>query len=100
MKQTIKVSIDGQELTGVHQLEWEALRKEVTSTGAVGVANNTGQIGLALNDHTAVRLWLHEDQLGYAVVDVLDGRTNAHLARVDVELFGMVPPRLDQKRTK
>lgn len=100
MKQTIKVSVDSQELTGVHQVEWETLRKEVTRSGAIGVANNTGLIGLALNDHTAVRLWIHEDLLGYVVVDVLDGRTNARLARVDAELFGMVPPRLGQKRTK
>lgn len=100
MKQTIKVSIDSQELTGVHQQEWETLRKEVTTAGAIGVANNTGVIGLTLNDHAAVRLWIHEDALGYVVVDVLDGRTNAHLARVDAELFGMVPPRLTQKRTK
>jgi hypothetical protein len=99
-RQTIDVAIDGQELAGTHTLQWQTMRREITGQGALGVANHTGLVGLTLNDHVAVRLWLHEDRNGYVVVDVLDGRTNDRIARVDVELQDMVPPRRGAKRPK
>ena len=95
-RQTVTVAIDANELAGT-ELSWETKRKEITQEGALGVANNTGLVGLTLNGQTAVRLWLHEDETGYVVVDVLDGRTNERVARVDVELFGATPPRRDAK---
>lgn len=98
LRQAITVSIDANEI--IPTLSWETKRKEITREGALGVANNTGLVGLALNGTPVVRLWLHEDELGYVVVDVLDARTGEHLARVDPELFGVVAPRTGQKVRK
>lgn len=99
-RQTIHVAIDGGELEGTHSLQWETMRREITGQGALGVANHTGLIGVTLNSHVAVRLWLHEDRNGYVVIDVLDARTDERVARVDVELFGLVPPRLGAKHQR
>lgn len=99
-RQTIDVAIDGNELAGTHSLEWQTTRKEISREGALGVANNTGLIGLTLNGHVALRLWIHEDVHGYTVVDVLDGRSNEVLERIDVELYGMVPPRMGAKHPR
>lgn len=95
LPQTITVSIDAQDLVPGQQ--WTTKRREVTEQGALGVANNTGLLGVALNGMTAVRLWLHEDRSGYAVLDVLDAQSNERLARVEVELQGLVPPRMGSK---
>lgn len=92
-RQGITVAVDANEIPGTHELQWETVRKDVTPEGALGVANNTGLVGLTVNGQVAVRLWLHEDESGYVVVDVLDGRTNERIARSDVELYGAVPPR-------
>lgn len=96
-RQTVTVAIDANELAGTHELQWQTMRKDITPDGALGVANNTGLVGLTLNGQTTVRLWLHEDETGYVVVDVLDGRTNERVARIDAELFGATPPRRDAK---
>jgi hypothetical protein len=100
LRQTITVAIDGQELAGAHSLEWETKRKEITAAGALGVANHTGVIGVLLNGHAAVRLWLHEDESGYVVIDVVDGQNGAHLARMHAELGGLVPPRTGSKQRR
>lgn len=92
-RQTIVVSIDGQELAGTQTVLGTTMRKEITHEGALGVANNTGIITLMLNGHAAVRLWLHEDRMGHAVVSVIDVPQDKHLGVVDVELYDLVPPR-------
>lgn len=92
-RQTIIISVDGQELAGTQSVIGETKRKEITEAGALGVANHTGIITLMLNGHPAVRLWLHEDRSGHAVIDVIDTTRDAKLGAVDVELYGLVPPR-------
>lgn len=92
-RQTIVVSIDGQELAGTQTVLGQTLRREITRDGALGVANHTGIIDLQLNGHPAVRLWLHEDKLGHAVIDVIDVPRDVRLGVVDVELYDLVPPR-------
>jgi hypothetical protein len=99
-RQTIRVSVDGQELAGAHALEWETKRREITRDGALGVANHTGIVRLLLNDHPAVTLWLHEDDQGYVVIDVFDGQNQDFLGRQHAELGGLVPPRTGSKVRK
>jgi hypothetical protein len=100
MKQAITVAVDGQELTGVNLLQWETKRKEITPSGALGVANHTGVVSLMLNGHNAVTLWLHEDEEGYVVIDCFDGQNRKHLGRMHAELGGLVPPRTAAKVKK
>lgn len=96
-RQGIEVSIDANEI--IPTLKWDTKRKEITSQGALGVANNTGLVGLALNGKTVVHLWVHEDRDGYVVVTVYDDKRQA-IATVDVELHGHVPPRMGAKAKK
>jgi len=91
-RQTIVVAIDAQELIGQHEVG-ETKRREITPEGALGIANNTGIIQLTLNDKPALRLTLREDKLGHAVIEVVDTTRNEKLGVVDVELYGLVPPR-------
>lgn len=98
-RQTVEVAIDANELAGVHSLQWSTYRRDITPEGAIGVANNTGLIGLLINGQPAARLWIHEDELGYVVVDVLD-HESVVVARLDAELHGIVPPRLGSKTQK
>ena len=100
LRQTIKVSVDGQELAGTQALTWETKRKEITAQGALGVANHTGVVTLDLNGKAAVVLWLHEDESGYVVVDVFDGHDRHHLGRMYAELAGLVPPRTGSKQRR
>lgn len=97
-RQTIEVSVDIGEL--VDSLSWNVMRKAIDSDGAKGVGDGFGLITLRINKHTAVVLQLHEDQLGYVVVDVFDGHNRSHLGRVDTELYGHVPPRMEAKIRK
>lgn len=97
MKQTIAVTVSGQELAGVEVLQWETKRKEITRSGALGVANHTGQVTLELNGHPAVLLWLHEDESGYVVIDLFDAQNQTFLGRQHAELGGLVPPRTEAK---
>lgn len=99
MRQAITVAVDGQELAGVHSLQWETKRKEITQQGALGVANNTGLVGLRLNGHTAAQLWIHEDAMGHVVIDVLNHK-NQVVARLEPELYGQVPPRTGSKEPR
>lgn len=100
MRQAITVAIDGQELAGIHSLQWETKRREITRDGALGVASHTGIITLDLNGKPAVLLWLHEDEQGYVVVDVYDAQNRAHLGRQHAELGGLVPPRPGAKEPR
>jgi len=92
-RQTIVLSIDAQELAGTQTVLGETLRREITRDGALGIANHTGILDLLINGHPAVRLWLHEDKVGHAVIDVIDTTRDVRLGRVDVELYDLVPPR-------
>lgn len=92
-RQTITITIDGQELDGTQTVLGETKRREITREGALGVANHTGILDIRLNGHPAVRLWLHEDRVGHAVIDVIDVTRDVRLGAVDVELYGLVPPR-------
>ena len=98
MKQTIEVTIDAQEITGLAAAEWKTLRKEITPDGALGVANNTGFLSLSLNGHVTVSLFLHEVD-GKVVVTVLNGKGQA-IGRTYPEDDGFVPPRNQKVRTK
>lgn len=99
-RQAITVAIDGQELAGVHSLQWETKRREITPNGALGVANHTGIVTLELNGKPAVLLWLHEDESGYVVIDCFDAQNQQHLGRQHAELGGLVPPRTESKQRK
>lgn len=94
-RQSVRVEVDAGELFGGQ--EWSTLRRDIDEHGALHIADGFGVLGLKVNGHTAVQLRLHEDELGYVVLDVIDGRTAERLARLDVELFGMVPPRHGSK---
>ncbi len=92
-RQSIVVTIDGQHLPGTAPVLGETKRREITREGALGVANHTGILTIMLNDQAAVRLWLHEDKMGHAVIDVIDVPRDVRLGVVDVELYDLVPPR-------
>lgn len=92
-RQTIVVAIDAQDLPGTQHELGTTKRKEITPDGALGVANNTGIIELMVGGHSAVRLRLFEDKLGQAVIEVTDLTRKVSLGIVDVELYGLVPPR-------
>lgn len=92
-RQHITLSVDAQELAGTQTVLGTTMRKEITADGALGVANHTGIIDLQLNGRSAVRLWLHEDRMGHAVISVIDVTRDVMLGTVDVELYDLVPPR-------
>ncbi|QWY80157.1 hypothetical protein SEA_GRASSBOY_78 [Microbacterium phage Grassboy] len=92
-RQTITVSIDAQDLPGTQHVLGTGKRAEITSAGMLGVANNTGVLDLLVNDHTAVRMVIHEDKLGHAVIQVYDMTQQKVVGVVDIELYGLVPPR-------
>lgn len=96
-RQTIIVTIDTQDLPGTQPELGRTLRKEITPDGALGVANNTGVVEMALNGHPAVRLHLREDAMGHAVIEVTDLLARKRLGAVDVELYSLVPPRMGAK---
>jgi hypothetical protein len=100
LRQSITVSIGAQELAGIALQQWETKRKEITKEGALGVANHTGCITLDVNGTPAVLLWLHEDELGYVVIDVFDAQNRQHLGRQQTELGGLVPPRTESKQKR
>lgn len=94
-RQTITVAIDAQDLPGTQHVVGSGLRKEITPAGMLGVANNTGVIELLISGHSAVRMRIVEDKMGHAVIVVEDTTRNTYLGTVDIELYGLVPPRRD-----
>lgn len=90
---TITLAIDAQDLPGMQHELGVTKRREITPDGALGVANNTGIVELMVNGHPAVRLRLFEDKVGHAVIEVTDLTARTPLGVVDVELYGLVPPR-------
>lgn len=96
-RQTIVVTVDTQGLPGTQPELGSAMRKEITPEGALGVANNTGIIEVCLNGHAAVRLHLREDSMGHAIIEVTDVPARQRMGAVDVELYGLVPPRMGAK---
>lgn len=92
-RQTIVVSISAQDLPGTQHVLGQGLRKEITDNGMLGVANNTGILELVINDHPAIRMVIREDRMHHAVIDVTDLTARKHLGTVDIELYGLVPPR-------
>lgn len=96
-RQTITVSLNAQDLPGMQHVVGEGKRREITPDGMLGVANHTGVLELMLNDHVAIRMRIFEDRMGHAVIQVDDATRNVALGIVDVELYGLVPPRMDAK---
>ncbi|UVG34443.1 hypothetical protein SEA_GAZEBO_74 [Microbacterium phage Gazebo] len=92
-RQTITVSIDAQDLPGTQHVLGTGKRAEITPAGMLGVANNTGVLDLLVNDHTAVRMVIREDKFGHAVIQVHDMTQQKMVGVVDIELYGLVPPR-------
>jgi len=92
-RQTIVVAIDAQDIPGTQHELGVTKRKEITPAGALGIANHTGILELMVGGHSAVRLRLYEDKVGHAVVEVTDLTRQVVLGVVDVELYGLVPPR-------
>ncbi|QIG59083.1 hypothetical protein SEA_SADLAD_76 [Microbacterium phage SadLad] len=92
-RQGIAISIDAQDLPGTQHVLGIGMRKEITPAGMLGVANNTGLLELLVNGHGAVRMRIHEDKVGHAVIEVTDTTRNVVLGVVDIELYGLVPPR-------
>lgn len=92
-RQTITISIDAQDLPGTQHVLGTGKRAEITPQGMLGVANNTGMLDLLVNDHTAIRMVIHEDKVGHAVIQVYDMTQQKVLGIVDIEVFGLVPPR-------
>lgn len=92
-RQTITVSIDAQDLPGTQHVLGTGKRAEITPAGMLGVANNTGVLDLLINDHTAIRMVIHEDKVGHAVIQVYDMTQQKVMGIVDIELYGFVPPR-------
>lgn len=92
-RQTITVSLNAQDIPGMQHVIGEGLRKEITPLGMLGVANNTGIIELMLNNHIAIRMVIAEDKVGHAVIHVYDMTQQKQMGVVDIEVFGLVPPR-------
>lgn len=92
-RQTITVSIDAQDLPGTQHVLGTGKRTEITPEGMLGVANNTGVLELLINDHPALRMTILEDKMGHAVIQVYDVTHHVLLGVVDIELYGLVPPR-------
>lgn len=92
-RQTITVSINAQDLPGTQHVVGEGKRSEITPAGMLGVANNTGVIELMINNHIAVRMVIAEDRVGHAVIHVHDMTQQKPMGVVDIEVFGLVPPR-------
>lgn len=92
-RQTITVSLNAQDIPGMQHVIGEGKRSEITEFGMLGVANHTGIVELMINNHVAIRLLIHEDKVGHAVIDVYDTTRNTRLGVVDIELYGLVPPR-------
>lgn len=98
LAQTVKVAIDAGEMFGSQ--EWSTYRRDIDRHGALNIGDGFGVIGVRIGDATALQLRIHEDAQGYVVLDIIDGRTAKQLAKVDVELSGLVPPRRGAKVTK
>lgn len=92
-RQTIAVAIDAQDLPGTQHELGVTRRKEITAAGALGIANHTGILQLLVGGLPAVQLRLFEDKVGHAVIEVTDVTRHVVLGIVDVELYGLVPPR-------
>lgn len=92
-RQTITVAINAQDLPGTQHELGRGLRKEITPAGMLGVANNTGIIELMISGHVAVRMVIAEDKVGHAVIHVHDMTQQKPMGVVDIEVFGLVPPR-------
>ncbi|QNJ55575.1 hypothetical protein SEA_PHINKY_84 [Microbacterium phage Phinky] len=99
-RQTITISIDAQDLPGTQHVLGEGKRSEITPAGMLGVANNTGMLELLINGHSAVRLSIVEDRYGHGVIQVHDTTRNVPLGVVDIELYGLVPPRRNAQPRK
>lgn len=99
-RQTITVSIDTQDIPGTQHVLGEGKRSEITPAGMLGVANNTGMFDLLINGHSAVRMVIHEDKVGHAVIQVYDMTQQKVLGAVDIELYGLVPPRRNAQPRK
>lgn len=95
-RQTITVSIDAGELAGQSQLQWSTLRRDIDEHGALKIGDGFGVLTIAINGHAAAHLKLHEDNLGYVVLDVVHAHTGQRV-QFDVELYGLVPPRHESK---
>lgn len=92
-RQTIPVAIDAQDIPGTQHELGVTKRGEITAAGALGVANHTGILELMVGGRGAVRMHLFEDKVGHAVIEVTDLTQNKVMGRVDIEVFGLVPPR-------
>ena len=97
-RQKVTVEVDAGEMFGSQS--WDTTRGDIDEHGALHIADGFGVLGLKINGNTAAQLHLHEDRHGYVVLDVVDGHTDERLARIDVELYGMVPPRRGNKGRK
>lgn len=99
-RQTITVAINAQDLPGTQHVLGTGLRKEITPAGMLGVANNTGIIELMVSGHVAIRMVIAEDRVGHAVIHVHDMTQQKPMGVVDIEVFGLVPPRRDAQPRK
>lgn len=99
-RQTIEVSIDAQNLPGTQHSLGVTKRREITAVGALGVANHTGILQLLINQHPAIRFELYEDPMRHAVIRVVDATRDVVLGTVDIELYGLVPPRMEAPEKK
>lgn len=93
-RQTIVVAIDAQDIPGTQHELGVGKRREITPAGMLGVANNTGILELMVSGHSALRMRIFEDRMGHAVIEVTDLTARKVLGTVDIELYGLVPPRM------
>lgn len=91
LRQTITVSVDDGGMMPTQ--EWSTLRKNVDEHGALGVGDGFGLLGIRVGDRVAVHLKMHEDTMHHVVLDVIDATTNEKIGTVQLELFGLTPPR-------
>lgn len=97
-RQTVKVSVDIGEV--IDSLSWDVMRKDIDSSGALGVGDGFGVITIRINNQASVIIRIQEDRSGYVVTNVYDGRDHSPLGKQDAELYGFVPPRMDRQPKK
>lgn len=90
-RQTVTVEIDAGEM--FDRKSWSTYRRDIDRHGALNVGDGFGVLGIKVGGRDAVRMQLREDALGHVVLEVIDATTSKTLGIVDVELYGLTPPR-------
>lgn len=90
-RQTVTIEIDAGEMFGSQS--WSTYRRDIDEHGALNIGDGFGLLGVKVSGRDALRLKLREDRMHHVVLEVFDATTNEKMGAVELELYGLVPPR-------